>query len=86
MENEIIDFYSEQQARQYSVSRKPHSAGDVGRNLVSVVYYAGLSRTVSVNDACTEIIRKPIDYSKAEDKLDAIRENGIGYLKTALLK
>lgn len=44
VENEIIDFYSEQQARQYSVFRKPRSVGDVVRNLISVAHYAGLSR------------------------------------------
>lgn len=44
VENEIIDFYSEQQARQYSVFRKPRSAGDIGRNLISAAHYAGLSR------------------------------------------
>lgn len=44
VENEIIDFYSEQQARQYSVFRKPHSVGDVGRNLISLAHYTGLSR------------------------------------------
>ena len=44
VENEIIDFYSEQQARQYSVFRKPRSVGDIGRNLISVAHYAGLSK------------------------------------------
>lgn len=44
VENGIIDFYSEQQARQYSVFRKPHSVGDVGRNLISAAHYAELSR------------------------------------------
>lgn len=41
-ENEIIDFYSEKQMRQYSVFRKPKSGGDIGRNLISLVYYRGL--------------------------------------------
>lgn len=44
IDNEIIDFYSEQQARQYSVFRKPHSAGDIGRNLVSLLHYKGLEK------------------------------------------
>ena len=42
MENEIIDFYSEKQMRQYSVFRKPKSGGDIGRNLISLVHYKGL--------------------------------------------
>lgn len=47
----------------------------------------GLSdRTVSVNDACTEMIQKSIDYSKVNEKLDEIREDGIRYLKTALFQ
>lgn len=41
-DNEIIDFYSEQQERQYSVFRKPHSVGDIGRNLISLIHYSGL--------------------------------------------
>ncbi len=51
VENEIIDFYSEQQARQYSVFRKPRSVGDIGRNLISVAHYAGLSRRYQRFDA-----------------------------------
>lgn len=114
VENEIIDFYSEQQARQYSVFRKPYSVGDVGRNLISVAHYARLSRrhqrfdamrkqhlilsrrctteiglnnrTASINDDSTEMIQKPIDYSKINEKLDTIRKNGIGYLKTVLFQ
>ena len=43
-------------------------------------------RTVCVNDACSEMIQKPIDYNKVNEKLNAIRENGIGYLKTALFQ
>ena len=39
-----------------------------------------------VNDACSEMIQKPIDYNKVNEKLNAIRENGIGYLKTALFQ
>lgn len=42
VDNEIIDFYSEQQARQYSVFRKPHSVGDIGRNLISLAHYSKL--------------------------------------------
>lgn len=42
VENEIIDFYSEKQMRQYSVFRKPKSGGDIGRNLISLVHYKGL--------------------------------------------
>lgn len=42
VENEIIDFYSEKQMRQYSVFRKPKSGGDIGRNLISLVHYQGL--------------------------------------------
>ncbi len=42
IENEIIDFYSEKQIRQYSVFRKPKSWGDVGRNLISLMHYNGL--------------------------------------------
>lgn len=44
VDNEIIDFYSEQQARQYSVFRKPHSVGDIGRDLISLVHYTGLNK------------------------------------------
>lgn len=44
VDNEIIDFCSEQQARQYSVFRKPHSVGDVGRNLISLAHYTGLNK------------------------------------------
>ena len=40
--NEIIDFYSEKQMRQYSVFRKLKSGGDIGRNLISLVHYRGL--------------------------------------------
>lgn len=40
--NEIIDFYSEKQMRQYSVFRKLKSGGDIGRNLISLVHYSGL--------------------------------------------
>lgn len=36
VENEIINFYSEQQARQYSVFRKPYSLGNMGRNVISL--------------------------------------------------
>lgn len=43
IENEVIDFYSEKQARQYSVFRKPHSIGDMGRNLISLAHYHDLS-------------------------------------------
>lgn len=43
IDNEIIDFYSEQQARQYSVFRKPHSVGDIGRNLISLLHYNELN-------------------------------------------
>ena len=42
VENEIIDFYSEKQMRQYSMFRKPKSGGDIGRNLISLVHYSGL--------------------------------------------
>lgn len=42
VENEIIDFYSEKQMRQYSVFRKPQSGGDVGRNMISLAHYNGL--------------------------------------------
>lgn len=42
VENEIIDFYSEKQMRQYSVFRRPKSGGDIGRNLISLVHYSGL--------------------------------------------
>ncbi|MGN1167493.1 MAG: polysaccharide pyruvyl transferase family protein [Lachnospiraceae bacterium] len=44
VQNEIIDFYSERQERQYSVFRKPHSVGDVGRNLISLAHYTCLNR------------------------------------------
>lgn len=42
VENEIIDFYSEKQIRQYSTFRKPKSGRDVGRNLISLMHYSGL--------------------------------------------
>ena len=42
VENEIIDFYSEKQMRQYSVFRNPKTGGDIGRNLISLVHYKGL--------------------------------------------
>lgn len=44
VENEIINYQSEQQIRQYSVFRYPKSTGDVGRNLISLMHYAKLKR------------------------------------------
>lgn len=42
VENEIIDFYSDRQMRQYSIFRKPKSVGDIGRNLISLAHYKRL--------------------------------------------
>lgn len=42
IENEIIDFYSEKQMRQYSVFRIPKSGRDMGRNLISLAHYSAL--------------------------------------------
>lgn len=42
LQNEIIDFVSEQQARQYSVFRTPKSVGDLGRNAISLLHHKDL--------------------------------------------
>ena len=39
IENDIIDYHSNAQKRQYSVFRVPRSMGDVGRNVISMMHY-----------------------------------------------
>lgn len=51
VQNEIIDFVSGKQERQYSVLRKPQSAGDLGRNAISLLHYKGLKRRNAQFDA-----------------------------------
>lgn len=43
IENEIVNFYSDKQERQYKVLRVPKSMGDVARNGISVLHYKALS-------------------------------------------
>ncbi len=47
VENVIIDYSSDSQIRQYSLLRFPHSVGDLGRNLISLMHYPSLKRRVS---------------------------------------
>lgn len=42
-------------------------------------------RTVKYSDVTSELLQRKIDYTLVRVKLDRIRENGICYLKTALL-
>lgn len=73
MENEIINYQSEQQIRQYSVFRYPKSTGDVGRNLISLMHYAKRKRKHNR----FEMMRKENlilseQYSTANEVYDAI--------------
>lgn len=61
VENEIIDFCSEKQMRQYSVFRKPKSRGDIGRNLISLAHYSGLK---SRHERFDQIRKKHLALSK----------------------
>lgn len=54
MKNEIIDFCSERQRRQYSVFRTPKSVGDIGRNMISFIHYNDLKSRYE----CFEQMRK----------------------------
>lgn len=42
-------------------------------------------RNVKYSDVTSELLQRKIDYTLVREKLDKIRENGIRYLKTALL-
>ena len=42
-------------------------------------------RSISYKGAIHELILKKIDYNQVKEKLNGIRDNGICYLKTALL-
>lgn len=44
VENEIINFYSEQQESQYAVFRNPKSAGDIVRNCISLLHYGAFKQ------------------------------------------
>ena len=44
VENEIIDFRSDNQISQYSVFRKPNNIGDIVRNMISLVHFKDLKR------------------------------------------
>lgn len=50
------------------------------------LYTINYSKDVlAVADACLETIQRSIDYGRVNEKLNGIREQGIGYLKTTLL-
>lgn len=42
-------------------------------------------KTVKYSDVTSDLLQRKIDYTLVREKLDKIRENGIRYLKTALL-
>lgn len=44
-----------------------------------------LQNQLKYSDATSELLQKKIDYTLVREKLDKIRENGIRYLKEALL-
>ncbi len=76
VENEIIDFYSEKQMRQYSILRKPRSWKDVGRNLISLVHYRELRSRCDHFD----LLRKEYLYlSKRYSTLDEVYEVANSY-------
>jgi len=43
-ENEILDYYSNDQVRQYSIYRAPSGLGDIVRNAISLLHYEKLNR------------------------------------------
>lgn len=47
-ENEIIDYYSFDQVRQYSIFRAPRNVGDFIRNAISLLHYGQLSHRYNV--------------------------------------
>ena len=71
VENEIIDFCSEQQARQYSVFRKPHSLGDMGRNVISLLHYKELKKRYQRFD---EIRKKYLKLTNRCSKSEEVYE------------
>lgn len=74
--NEIIDFYSEKQMRQYSVFRKPKSGGDIVRNLISLVHYSGLK---SRHERFDRMRKKHLVLSKRCTTEQEVREMADAY-------